>query len=132
MPAEGGEPVQVTQQGGFSPFESPDRQSLYYQKTEGYSEVWEVPVAGGQESKVLDPVGNRQFAVADQGIYFISREAAARTLRFFRFATGETKEIARIGAPTSLGLSVSPDGQSLIYTQVDQIGGDLILGENFR
>ncbi|HSB13827.1 MAG TPA: protein kinase [Bryobacteraceae bacterium] len=132
MPAEGGDPVQVTRQGGFSPFESPDRQLVYCQKTEGNSEVWKVPVDGGQESKVLDPVGGRQFAVADQGIYFIRYRAATPTLQVFRFATGETKEITRIGTPTMMGLSVSPDGRSLLYTQIDQVGSDLMLVENFR
>ena len=132
MPAEGGEAVQVTNQGGFSPFESPDRQSLYYQKTDRNSEIWKVPVAGGQESKVLDPVGDRKFAVLDQGIYFISHEAETSTLHFFRFATGETREIARIRTRTTMGLSVSPDGRSLIYSQVDQVGSDLMLVENFR
>ena len=132
MPAEGGEPVQVTKDGGFSPFESPDGNLLYCQKTATSSPVWKVPVEGGEETKVLDSVGARLFAVTDQGIYFISIAGPDPSLQFFNFATETTKEIAKIESPTDHGLSVSPDGRSILYTQTDEAGSDLMLVEDFR
>jgi hypothetical protein len=40
--------------------------------------------------------------------------------------------IAAIHRPVHWGLSVSPDERYLLYTQVDQSVGDLMLGENFH
>src|SRR5207237_1400286 len=44
VPAQGGEMVQITRNGGCVPLESPDGKVVYYQKGGG-SDVWEVPVA---------------------------------------------------------------------------------------
>jgi len=66
----------------------------YYAKTLGETEVWKVPVAGGDETKVLGPVVSDEFAVVANGIYFIesgSREyvgSEKKSLKFFSFTTG--------------------------------------------
>jgi hypothetical protein len=88
MSAEGGEPAQVTRNGGFSPFESTDGRVIYYQKTQGLSDIWKVPVEGGEETKVVDSVGHRQFTVVAGGIYCIRIDASGQRLQFFDFATG--------------------------------------------
>jgi Tol biopolymer transport system component/predicted Ser/Thr protein kinase len=133
MPAEGGEPAQLTRNGGFSPFESTDGRLIYYQKTQGpRSAIWKVPVEGGEEAKVIESVGFRQFAVVAGGIYCIRTDALGQRLEFFDFATRATEDLANLGSPTSLGLTVSPDGRYVLYTQGDQVGSDLMLVENFR
>jgi eukaryotic-like serine/threonine-protein kinase len=132
MAAEGGEPVQVTRQGGFSPFESADRQVLYYQKSQGLSDIWKAPVDGGEETRVIESVGHRQFAVVADGIYSIRIAGPGRTLQFFDFATGTTKDIAKLENPTEMGFTVSPDGRYVLYTQHDYGGSDLMLLENFQ
>jgi len=73
MPAEGGEAVQVTHKGGSIPLESPDATVVYYQKTMSDSDVWKVPVAGGEETRVLGPAGLFLFAAVADGVYFIYR-----------------------------------------------------------
>jgi hypothetical protein len=72
--------------------------------------------------------------VVEQGIYFISGSdsAAGSSIQFFNFATGKIRPIATTERPVSLGLTVSPDGRSILYSQVDQGGSDLMLVENFR
>jgi dipeptidyl aminopeptidase/acylaminoacyl peptidase len=134
MATGGGETVQITRGGGFSPFESHNGKLVYYQKLEDDSEVWSVPAETGTETKVLDSVGGRKFAVTGSGIYFMTVPpgSADYHLRFFEFATKSTRDIAQISKPLFLGLTVSPDGQSVLYTQGDQFGSNLTLVENFR
>ena len=65
-------PVQVTHHGGFLPVEAGGY--VYYQKFDRpVTEIWRVPVKGGEETQVVDSVDNSRFAVTKDGagIYFI-------------------------------------------------------------
>ena len=136
----GGEPIQVTHDGGLVAFESPDGKFVYYTRdNQVRSSLWKVPVGGGEETRVLESVYRRNFSVTLQGIYFIQapdRDYPDRSylLRFFDFASERVKTITSL--PTSVaswgGISVSPDGRFMLYTQVDQFQSDLMLVENFR
>lgn len=140
QPAEGGEALQMTHEGGFLPLESHDGKSLYYQKKVGdESEVWKVPVVGGEESKVLGPVGDFQFAVVVDGIYFIEPGppgyagwTKGNSLRFYSFTTGNAEKVFDIKYRPEIGLTVSPDGRYVLFSQRDPFGLDLMLVENFR
>jgi Tol biopolymer transport system component len=136
MPTGGGSAVQVTKQGGFEGFESPDGQFFYYAKGRGISGIWRVPVAGGEETPVLERLQaglQRAWTVVTNGIYFATAEAPSQpTIEFFNFATGKLTPITTIDKPFNSGLSISPDGRWLIYAQVDRTGRDIMLMENFR
>ena len=136
MPAGGGEAVQVTRKGGLAAIESPDGKSLYYGKDlEFPTSLWKVPLDGGQEIEILDPLSNPwNFAVAKEGIYFLptSEATGGVPVEFFSFATGEIKTVATVGKAVWVGLAVSPDGRTILYTQIDQQGSDLMLVENFH
>jgi Tol biopolymer transport system component len=129
---EGGQPVQVTRNGGFCPFESADGQVVYYQRTQGPSDVWAIPVQGGNETRVVESVGQRQFAVRADGIYCLRIVNGAQRLQFFDFATKATKDVATLPSAGGLALAVSPDGRYVLYSQQDEVGSDLMLVENFR
>ena len=139
VPADGGQAVQVTQQGGFEAFESPDGTQLYYTKGRGPGGIWQAPVAGGEERQVPELLGAgywRYWAVLADGIYFVSPAAAARpALKFYSFATRRVTQLGALerdplqGPP---GLTVSPDGRSILYAQTDQSISDIMLVENFR
>jgi Tol biopolymer transport system component len=135
-PIEGGQATQVTRQGGFEAIEAPDGKFIYYAKGRRLPDIWRIPVEGGDEAPVLDhhrPAFWRAWAVTGQGIYFATAENPSRPLiEFFNFATGKVTQIATLEKPFSLGISVSPDGRWLIYTQLDQSGSDIMLMENFR
>ncbi len=127
-------PKPFTANGGSAAFESADGKTLYYYKPEGGS-IWQMPAAGGAERIVLKGVHDwSTWAVTDRGIYFVSyaTPGARNSLQFYRFSTAETRRIAEIGKPAFIGLSVSPDGRSILYTQVDRDESDLMLVENFR
>ncbi len=134
MPAEGGEAVQVTRAGGYVAFESWDGTSLYYTKSAGTGPLFQLPLAGGEERKVLESVVQRAFAVTAKGIYFISARdpEGVVALQFLELASGKTTRISVLNRPLYLGLTASPDGRTVLYTQYDLAGSDLMLVENFR
>src|SRR6185369_6204743 len=53
-PVEGGNAVQLTEQGGFTPFESPDGKYVYYCKSFSAPGLWRVPLEGGEEMAVFN------------------------------------------------------------------------------
>ena len=128
--AGGGEATQVTKNGGEVAFESPDRKQLYFSKAGG---LWKMPVEGGQESQVVESLSYPfNFVVVDQGIYFISGKTLKLSLEFFDLATRLTEPLVQTDKRGQFGLTISPDKQSILYSQLDRFGTDLMLVENFR
>jgi Tol biopolymer transport system component len=138
---EGGDPVQITKDGGFAAFESPDGKSIYYAK---FNEdgIFQVAVDGGAENKIVsEPPGGGwgYFGVGRDGLYFLGNTGTPGKRRagfkFFDFVTrkitvmGDMEKSPYEGAP---GLSVSPDGKYLLYVQLDESRNNLMMAENFR
>jgi len=125
--------VKVTGNGGNKAFESVDGKSLYYTKAYDSSGLWKMPLSGGEESQVLPSVMWDAFSLVNEGIYFIPGPPFRKvSIQFLNFATGNVKTVAPMSAPYFAGLSVSPDGRSLLFSQIDEVGSDLMLLENFR
>jgi hypothetical protein len=139
IPSGGGEPVQLTKQGGVVPFESWDGRFVYYSERAGEGErngmggLRRVPSDGGEETLVLPSVTFLNFAVTREGIYFIPRaDSRGRySLQFHSFATQVSQPILSLNA-IGVGLAVSPDGRSLLYTQRDEPKSDLMLVQHFH
>jgi Tol biopolymer transport system component/serine/threonine protein kinase len=135
MRAEGGEAVQVTHKGGWAPKESPDGKVVYYLLPDSL-DVWKVATGGGEETRVLGPVA--EFEVTTEGIYFIDIGTrlwvgtVGNSLKFFSFAKGTTEKVADVKLNPLNGLSVSPDGRYVLFSQIDPFVSDLMLVENFR
>jgi len=74
--------------------------------------------------------------VLDNGIYFINREGAnlVSTIRFYSFGTRKLSTVARLDKampPEEADFDVSPDGNSILYGQVNK-SVDIMMVENFR
>ena len=139
VPAEGGPTVQVTKQGGFEGFESTDAEYFYYAKGRAMPGIWRVPVAGGEETLVLDRHRAglwRYWAVISKGIYFATAEIPSHPIvEYYSFEDNKISLVARLDKPlfkTDPGLAVSPDGQLLLVVQMDESGSDIMMAENFR
>jgi Tol biopolymer transport system component/tRNA A-37 threonylcarbamoyl transferase component Bud32 len=128
-----GEPVAVTRRNGWISQESPDGKDLYYSPTAAGG-VWRMPAGGGEETLVLGQLAtrdNRFWTVTAKGIYFSTGTDTPRpVIQFYDFAsrratvlfTGDKPLVAGYG-----GLSASPDGRSLLYSQLDQKGSDIVV-----
>jgi WD40-like Beta Propeller Repeat len=127
----GGEAVQVTKNGGTYATESPDGSFLYYLRSsqqEATTELWRIPVQGGEEMRILASVWPQIFAVVERGIYFFSGKDRP-SLQFFDLAIYKSEMVARLkdsGGSVLPGLSVSPDGRWLLYSRWEGRGSDLI------
>jgi Tol biopolymer transport system component len=137
MPADGGEAIQLTWDGGYAPLESPDGKFLYYTKSLGNTTLWRVPLDGGQAAKVLDGLSLYiNLAIVDKGIYFVPQNWLS--IQFLDLQTNQIKRVASFERFLEGGLALSPDGQWILYaggtgTLADQQGGaELRLVENFR
>jgi Tol biopolymer transport system component len=91
------------------------------------------------ETKVFDlPKGTseEQWTLADtateRGIYFFDKSAKLVAIKFFDFMNGEMKHITNIDKSPAGRPAASPDGQWLIYGQVENSTADIMLVENFR
>jgi Tol biopolymer transport system component len=133
--ASGGGEEQVTTDGGFAAFESPDGRYLYYAKGRSASGLWRKLLPKGVEEPVLPQLKAGYWgywAVVEQGIYFADQEGSAPPggIFFYDLATRKIRQVSRTDKPlavTDSAFAVSPDRRHLLYTQVDQSGSDLFL-----
>ncbi|MCC6391518.1 MAG: PD40 domain-containing protein [Bryobacterales bacterium] len=135
MPAEGGDALQITKGGGNEPLESPDGKTLYYSKDNVPESIWKVPVGGGEETRILDAVKPFSFTVTGRGIYFVKPPDDATgglSIQLMDFPTGASRLIKAIDKLNYGGVAVSPDYRTILYTQFERRGGDLMLVENFQ
>jgi Tol biopolymer transport system component/predicted Ser/Thr protein kinase len=125
---------QMTTEGGRFQDESTDGRTLFYQNATG--ELFAKPLAGGPERRLTGGVGggaNNVFVAVAQGIYYwgVRGDDGKCPIVFFDLASGKKTEMVRL-APSTWGLSVSPDRQSVLYAASVSTGYDLKVIEHFR
>jgi Tol biopolymer transport system component len=127
--------VQVTRNGGWDAAEALDGKLLYFTKpaTRG---LWSIPVNGGDESRLLDPVFRGYWSVAENGIYFVEGTGfATAKVQFYSFGSRKLTQILKIEKPifhVAPGFSTTRDGRWIAWDQADREQSDLMLLENFR
>jgi Tol biopolymer transport system component len=138
VPADGGPAIQVTRNGGFAAFESPDGSRLYYAKYDAPG-IWTVPVSGGEERRVHDlpPIGYwGNWGIGRQGLYLVNPEAKPRpAIELFNLATRRVTRIAEMERQPIQwqgGLSISRDERSIVYGAWEQSGSDIMLVDGFH
>jgi Tol biopolymer transport system component len=123
---EDGSERQLTEHGGFAPFESYDGRTIYYSKFDEPG-IWSMPASGGSESPVV--TGKPQvsywghWAVTESGLYLLDADAEPRpTIEFYSFATRRITPVLSLEKKPSdwqPSLSASRDGRTVFYTQFD-------------
>ena len=73
-------------------------------------------------------------ALAEHGIYFVDNRSDAGWIQFLDFASHGTTKVAPIGALAEGpgGVTLSPDGRTLLYAQRDADDSDIVLLRGFE
>jgi hypothetical protein len=116
MPADGGQPVQITKGGVADSSESPDGGLLYYTKVgEIGPGLWSVSSDGERKPRFWVQCGLARMA-------FTSSTSTSREI-----GTAENGVAWNIS-----GLAVNPDSHWLLYPNLESTEADLMLVDNFR
>ncbi len=146
MSASGGSPLQVTHNGAHLFRESHDGKWLYFSRDPSDG-IWRMsasnsgsgPVPG--ETLVIGPpykVQSEGWTITPTEIVFIDRATSTQraAIRAYNIAT---KQIRWILALTELfpdrsdiGVSVSPDSQWVLYSQLDRSGSNIMVADHVR
>ena len=131
VPSRGGQAVQVTHGGGLVASESPDGKWLYFSGEGTDSSLRKMPAGGGEETQVLPSIKSWNFAVMDDGVYFLTGTGHRFAIEFLDFATGKTEVVAPVG-DGYFGFSVSPDRKWILYEQIIPSSSELVLADGFQ
>ena len=71
------------------------------------------------------------WSLASGGIYFVPAEAP-RSVRYFDFTSKQIRPIFEVEKDFGGGLSVSPDGRWILYSQAGDQNSDIMLVDHFR
>lgn len=123
-PAEGGEPRQVTHDGGFAAFETPDARAVLYTRFNAPG-LFRVEKDGGPERRLLDrPRCWGHWAMAPDGVYWLDAvEGGLTHLEFLGFEGGASRRVASLRQRppcAESSLAAFPDGRSLLYVGVEE------------
>jgi sugar lactone lactonase YvrE len=133
VPATGGaeERVAAVDSGAVSfSGESADGRTLFF-KGSGRSPIFAHPLAGGPDRKLVE-CARWGFAVARGDVYYAAcDDGGDAPLHRLDPATGEDRELGTLKR-YSQGLTVSPDGKTILYSSDTSPGSDLMLVEGFR
>lgn len=133
-PPQGGPPKRIVP--GLAQLESPDGRYLYFARSmSGRARpLWRMPVDGGEAVPILPDVEPFHYAVTSDGIYFSSTpdDGGLCFIRFMDFASGKVSTTVTYTGRPGAGMSVSPDGNWLLYSYDEQRNADLMLVESFR
>jgi eukaryotic-like serine/threonine-protein kinase len=136
MPADGGTPERLTHgaAGAFA-CESADGQSLLFQPKDADSPLMTMALTGGNARQLIACVKNSAFGVGPRGVYYVPCDPSPDPPVYL--LDPKTGRNARLGTldglfPRPLGLSVSPDGNAIVYPRQVLSRADLMLIENFR
>jgi Tol biopolymer transport system component len=134
--ASGGIPERVTRgASGYLACESADGKGLLFQAKDDDSPLMMLMLANGDARQVVACVRNTAFGVGPQGVYYVPCGLSSDPqVHVLDLKTGRDQRLGTLDGliERPLGLSVSPDGETIVYPRKGQSTADLMLIENFR
>jgi Tol biopolymer transport system component len=134
--ASGGTPERLTR-GGSGSFvcETADAKELLFQPKDADSALMMMPLTGGAARQLVPCVRNSAFGLGPQGVYYVPCGPASDPIvHVMDLHTGRDHHLGTLEGlrDRPLGLSVSPDGKTIVYQSHSGGAADLMLIENFR
>ncbi len=136
-PSSGGDAIKLSNDiYGFSPQESIDGRTVYFASHDTNSLLKRValPPQPNTESEVdgLPRLKDSTlWTVSPEGIYFVPADAP-KSVRFLDFATKQIRPVFDVVKDLDAGLSVSPDGRWILYSQEGDANSDIMLVDHFH
>jgi len=134
-PAAGGDAVPLSAQAAYSPLESLDGKTIYFGSRPSRPTLESLPVERpGTESPLegMPRLLNADFwTITAGGIYSVPADAQ-RSFRYFDFNTRKIRQVFDAQRQLAGGMSVSPDGRWILYSEVDEENRDIMLIDPFR
>ena len=85
---------------------------------------------------MADDIHSHKWRLDKGGAYYSpatqSELQGGNQVRYFDFATGESRLVVEVEGTVSPGMAVSPDGRSLLFSVGPPAGRDLMLVEGFE
>jgi Tol biopolymer transport system component len=133
-PFAGGPSEQITTDGGWAGSISPDGKTVFYLKAAWSGPLFAKSISGGPERQVLPYVNLFSFVPVEDGVYYIGqrRDDARFPLQFFQFSNNRGRLLTSIDGRVELGLAVSPDRKTVLFSKSSTTGADLMMIENFQ
>lgn len=130
----GGTPERVTEAPARAGQLTPDGRYLYFTQA-NTAGLWRKALPDGVPEQVvgdqLAAYDATAWTLSAKGVYFFDRtDPRLPTLAFLAHGSVEPETVSRLPqSPEDIGMAVSPDGQSLLYVQIDRGESDLMLVE---
>jgi WD40 repeat protein len=130
---EGGECQLITSVLGYAPKDSFVGKGVYFvamPKTLEFATI--NPTGTEYKPEGMPPLAfHANWTVVRDGIYFFP-EDTPKTLSYFDFATKHFHPVLTVEKPAPFGLSVSPDGRYLLFTQLEDLHSDIMMVDDFK
>jgi Tol biopolymer transport system component/DNA-binding winged helix-turn-helix (wHTH) protein len=135
-PATGGDSVRLSPDpNAYAPVESFDGSAVYFVTPQWKSTLKQIkPALDGVESALEGmPVirGSGLWTPAPGGIYFVPDDARD-SLDYFDLTTRKVKQIAKLDKEFGSGLSLSPDGKTIIFSNTGDTTNEIMLLDHFH
>jgi len=138
-PANGGNAIFLPRQYGFHPLESFDRKTIFSAtisfdlrasvslRAASSEHPWqETPLSG------ITPISTiTLWTITSGGIYFVPADEP-KSLHYFDLKTKRVRQVFEVDKVFGRGLSVSPDGRWILYSQMDEGNSDIMLYKRFN
>jgi Tol biopolymer transport system component/DNA-binding winged helix-turn-helix (wHTH) protein len=134
-PAGGGQKVLVSADpDSIGPMESSDGHEVYFAERELNALLMKVSLERPNSEPLAKGLPRVSqwilWTIAAGGIYFVPADTP-RSLCYFDFTTKQVREVFKVEKDFDNGLSVSPDGHWLLYSQVDEQNSDIMVVDHF-